>query len=196
VSQSRLVLASASPRRVDLLRVAGWDFEVVVSGAEECEDHTAGPGPLAIENARRKWAAVIKLRPDAIVLAADTVVWREGIFYGKPRDLAHARTMLADLAGRSHRVVTGVVIGGARHTPVEFFETTEVSFHPLGPAEIEDYIRSVDPLDKAAGYAAQGEGGRIISRFEGPLSNVIGLPVERVGEILASLGLPPQTRQE
>jgi septum formation protein len=177
------------------MRDAGWEFEVVVSGAEELEGHAAGPEWLALENARLKWTAVRALRPREIVLAADTVVWREGIFYGKPRDLTHARAMLADLAGRSHRVVTGVVIGGAHNTPIAFAETTEVSFHPLGPCEIEDYAASIDPLDKAAGYAAQGAGGRIISRVDGPLSNVIGLPVERVTEVLIRLGLSPQRRQ-
>jgi septum formation protein len=177
------------------MRDAGWDFEVVVSGADESEDHTAGPESLALENARRKWSAVSALRPGSIVMAADTVVWRAGIFYGKPRDLSHAREILAELAGRSHRVVTGVVLGGGGRELLEFTETTEVEFHPLGPAEIEDYTLSIDPLDKAAGYAAQGEGGRIISRFEGALSNVIGLPVERVTEVLRRLGLSPQTRQ-
>lgn len=103
--------------------------------------------------------------------------------------------MLGELAGRSHRVVTGVVIGGDSGDPIEFAETTIVSFHPLGPEEIEDYTLAIDPLDKAAGYAAQGDGGRIISRLEGALSNVIGLPVERVGDVLKQLGLTPQTRQ-
>ena len=177
------------------MREAGWDFEVVVSGAGECENHEAGPEALALENARRKWAAVAALRPGNLVIAADTVVWREGIFYGKPRDFSHAREMLAELGGRSHRVVTGVVIGGHSAVPLEFAEITEVAFHPLTTDDIEDYFVSIDPLDKAGGYAAQGEGGRIISRFEGLLSNVIGLPIERVSAVLSELGLKPQARQ-
>lgn len=195
MSLPRIVLASASPRRVELMRQAGWDFEVDVSGAGESENHDAGPEALALENARRKWAAVAVRRPADLVIAADTVVWREGIFYGKPRDLSHARKMLGELAGRSHRVVTGVVLGAGSGTPIEFAGVTEVTFHPLGFNDIEDYIASIDPLDKAGGYAAQGEGGRIILRFEGAISNVIGLPLERLSEILIELGHRPQTRQ-
>ncbi len=103
--------------------------------------------------------------------------------------------MLGELAGRSHRVVTGVVLGAGSGTPIEFAGVTEVTFHPLGFNDIEDYIASIDPLDKAGGYAAQGEGGRIILRFEGAISNVIGLPLERLSEILIELGHRPQTRQ-
>ena len=177
------------------MRQAGWDFEVDVSGAGESENHDAGPEALALDNARRKWAAVADRRPADLVIAADTVVWREGIFYGKPRDLSHARKMLSELAGRSHRVVTGVVLGAGSGAPIEFAGVTEVTFHPLGFNDIEDYIATIDPLDKAGGYAAQGEGGRIISRFEGAISNVIGLPLERLSEILIELGHQPQTRQ-
>ncbi|MFM8982884.1 MAG: Maf family protein, partial [Spartobacteria bacterium] len=90
MSAPRIVLASASPRRVDLMREAGWDFEVLVSGAEEVEFHGGGPDFLALENARRKWSAIASQRPDDIVIAADTVVWMEGKFFAKPRDMAHA----------------------------------------------------------------------------------------------------------
>ena len=104
-----IVLASASPRRLHLLREAGYDVEVDISGAEEIEDHSLTPDNLALENARLKWCAIAARRPDDYVLAADTVVWLGGRFYGKPANLAEARQMLASLVGRTHEVVTGVV---------------------------------------------------------------------------------------
>jgi septum formation protein len=191
----RIVLASASPRRVDLMLEAGWEFEVVVSRAEEAEHHGEGPDFLAMENARRKWAAIAPSRPEDIVIAADTVVWLEGKFFAKPRDMAHAFEMVSALVGRTHSVVTGVVLGSHSQGASEFAETTLVTFRDFSASDIEDYLREINPLDKAGAYAAQGEGGRIISEIAGLRSNVIGLPIERVGEHLVSLGLRPQGRQ-
>lgn len=118
------------------------------------------------------------------MLAADTVVWARGRFYGKPCDLDDARRMLRELGGRAHKVVTGVVVGIFGGRIEEFAETTEVVFRGIDEAFIEEYVRSIDPLDKAAGYAAQGDGGRLIERHDGSLTNVIGLPMERLGEVL------------
>ena len=191
----RIVLASASPRRVDLMREAGWEFEVVVSGAEEAEHHGEGPDFLAIENARRKWAAIAPSRPEDIVIAADTVVWLEGKFFAKPRDFDYAFEMVSALVGRTHSVVTGVVLGSHSQGASEFAETTLVTFRDFSASDIEDYLREINPLDKAGAYAAQGEGGRIIAEIAGLRSNVIGLPIERVGEHLGWLGLWPQCRQ-
>lgn len=178
-----LVLASASPRRLQLLREAGWAVEVDVSGADEIEDHSLQPDFLALENARLKWRAIAARRPADFIVAADTVVWRDGKFYGKPADLDDARGMLTLLVGRSHEVVTGVVTGRLAD-PVEFAERSLVTFHELTPASIEDYLSSINPLDKAGGYAAQDNGGRLIAKIEGSLSNVIGLPMERLAEVL------------
>ena len=180
---------------MDLLREAGWDFEILVSGVDEAEHHDAGPESLAIENARRKWSAVSALRPGDIVIAADTVVWMEGKFFAKPRDLAHAFEMVSALAGHTHSVVTGVVLGSQSHEPEEFAETSLVTFHNFSDSEIADYLRGIDPLDKAGSYAAQGEGGRIIAHIRGLRSNVIGLPIERVSQSLVALGLRSQRRQ-
>jgi septum formation protein len=177
------------------MREAGWDFEVLVSGADEVECHNDGPDFLALENARRKWAAIAETRREDIVIAADTVVWMDGEFFGKPRDMGHAFEMVSALAGRTHSVVTGVVIGSHARGAPEFAETTLVTFRNFSGSEIEAYHRDIHPLDKAGGYAAQGEGGRIIAEIQGLRSNVIGLPIERVGEYLASLGLKPQRRQ-
>lgn len=146
------------------------------------------PAELALENARRKVEVVARAHPSRMVLGADTVVHDGGRFFGKPVDLAEAREFLRGLAGRTHEVVTGVVIQPPGGPLVEFAESTRVTFHPLDDAAISDYLSVIDPLDKAGGYAAQGEGSRIIRSLEGTLSNVIGLPVERVCRELARLG--------
>jgi septum formation protein len=195
LSAPEIVLASASPRRVDLLREAGWDFEVLVSGAEEAEDHGSGPESLAVENARRKWDSVSISRPGQVVIAADTVVWMQGKFFAKPRDLAHAFEMVSALTGRTHSVVTGVVIGRRERGAFEFAETSLVTFQKFTEAEIADYLQEINPLDKAGSYAAQGAGGRIIAEIQGLRSNVIGLPIESVSAHLVALGLKPQRRQ-
>ena len=106
-----VVLASGSPRRLHLLKEAGFQVEVDISGAEEIEDHSMSPDKLALENARLKWQVIAARRPADLILAADTVVWLAGRFYGKPSDLAEAHQMLASLVGRTHEVVTGVVVG-------------------------------------------------------------------------------------
>lgn len=177
------------------MREAGWDFEVMVSGADEADHHDGGPDFLALENARRKWSSIAATRREDIVIAADTVVWMEGDFFGKPRDMAHAMEMVTSLVGRPHSVVTGVVLGSYSQGPSEFAETTLVTFRNFSETEIAEYLREIHPLDKAGAYAAQGEGGRIISEIQGLRSNVIGLPIERVGEYLGLLGLKPQRRQ-
>lgn len=158
-------------------------MEVDVSGADEIEDHSLKPDFLALENARLKWRAIATRRPTDFIVAADTVVWSEGRFYGKPADLEEARNMLALLVGRRHEVVTGVVAGHLAD-PMEFTEQSWVTFHDLSATSIEDYLASINPLDKAGGYAAQNDGGRLISKIEGSLSNVIGLPMERLAEVL------------
>lgn len=182
MNRPRVVLASASPRRLDLLQAAGYEVVTAVSGALEEEFSKSGPDDLALLNARRKWQVVAQKNPRDSVIAADTVVWLDGRFYGKPSDMADAQRMISELAGKTHLVVTGVVMG--RGVPIEFTETTRVTFHELSLGEIQNYLASINPLDKAGAYAAQNDEGRIICKIDGLLSNVIGLPVERVMEIL------------
>jgi len=179
-----LVLASASPRRKHLLEEAGYLVRCEVSGAEELEDDSLAPAVLALENAARKARAVAARFPRETVLAADTVVAMGGRFFGKPAGMDDAFRMLAKLSGKTHEVVTGVAIhfpGGLRK---EFFESSLVTFHALGADGIRAYLASIHPLDKAGAYAAQDDNGRIIRRIEGSVTNVIGLPVERLREML------------
>ena len=179
-----IVLASASPRRLDLLREAGWQVSVDVSGVQEIEDDSMPPEVLALENARLKWSAIAVRRPKDLIVAADTVVWFAGRFYAKPKTLTEAQAMLATLVGQTHEVVTGVVAGSFSE-PVEFAEHSRVSFHQLNAESIESYLLSINPLDKAGGYAAQDNNGRLIAKIEGSVSNVIGLPIERLTELLS-----------
>jgi len=181
----RLVLASASPRRRDLLSEAGYDVLIAASDVEEMDSCNEGPEALALINAKRKWAAVSPQYPSDIVVAADTVVWLDGHFYGKPLDFSEATQMLTDLSGRTHQVVTGVAVGRAGEGLQQFAEVSMVTFHALAQDEIAAYLKTIHPLDKAGAYAAQDDNGRLIAQVEGSLSNVIGLPMEKLGAFLA-----------
>ena len=186
MTRPRLILASASPRRRDLLSDAGYDVLIAASDVEEMDSCNEGPEALALINAKRKWTAVAPQYPGEIVVAADTVVWLDGRFYGKPVDFAQATEMLTDLSGRTHQVVTGVVLGRAGEGLRQFAEVSMVTFHALDQDEIVAYLKTIHPLDKAGAYAAQDDSGRIIAQVEGSLSNVIGLPMEKLGAFLAS----------
>lgn len=174
------MLASASPRRSELLRAAGLQFECVPSAADELHDPELGAAGLVMANARAKALEVAGKRPAEIVLGADTIVWIDGLPLGKPADPQAARAMLAALSGRVHEVVTGVHL--ARLDPlrqIEFHETTRVRFRILSDDTISDYLDRVDVLDKAGAYALQEHGELLVETIEGSRSNVIGLPVER-----------------
>ncbi len=176
----RIVLASASPRRRDLLCAAGFEVLIRPAGVEEL---TGGLSPrdLVIANAERKALSVASEISGDLVLGADTIVVLDGEILGKPRDLAHASEMLGRLGGRVHEVLTGVcLIRGGSAARCSFVESTRVSFRSLDAAAIADYLAEIDPLDKAGSYAAQEDRGRLIERIEGSMENVIGLPVARV----------------
>lgn len=184
-----VVLASGSPRRVEYLREIGVPFEIEVSGADEIEDPDPGAAPdwVAMENARRKAAAVSEKRPDQWILGADTVVWRDGSFYSKPVDFADAKRMLKELSNGWHSVITGVCLippHGAE--PRLFHDVTRVLFRPLDDAQIESYLKRIHPFDKAGSYAIQEGREEIIVTIEGSYSNVVGLPVERLTSELDS----------
>jgi septum formation protein len=173
----KLILASGSPRRRELLAAAGLEFEVVVSPAEEIHDASIPLAELCERNAELKAAAVAAEHPEAVVVGADTLVWIDGEPLGKPRDLDEARAMLRKLAGRPHTVCTGVcaIFPGGRAEL--FHELTAVRFRPLDEAAITAYFERTDPLDKAGGYGIQDSGEMIVEGIDGAFDNVMGLPV-------------------
>lgn len=180
----RLILASTSPRRADLLRESGISFRVEPPQVDEwsAKDFPEiQPGELARGNARRKARAVAERHPGQPVLAADTLVVCEGRVLGKPGDEEVAKKMLGWLSGRTHEVVTAVVLVLPDGKKIrESVVRTRVKFRELTVVEVEAYVREIDVLDKAGAYALQDGGDRLVERVEGSRSNVIGLPLETV----------------
>lgn len=198
----RLILASASPRRHELLREMGVSFEVIVPNADETleDDELLNPAQAACKLAQRK-AHVISEQligegfaggaSDAcctVILAADTMVVLDAKIYGKPTDSAQACQFLRELSGRTHEVITGVCVWMLAHEPGgelnvgfrSFAETTLVKFNKLSEDEITSYVKTGAPLDKAGGYGAQDDSFKLIERIDGSLNNVIGLPTEKL----------------
>ncbi|MEM6915420.1 MAG: Maf family protein [Verrucomicrobiota bacterium] len=193
---SLLILASGSPRRSDLLREAGFDFEVVPPGIEEIEDSSLPIREVTADNADLKAGAISKARPEAVVLAADTLVLLGDRNLSKPLDRAEASAMLRSLNGNSHQVFTAVTI--LRQSPFQhlrFTTITEVRFKTLTESEMDAYHAKINPMDKAGAYAAQEHGASIIERIEGSMSNVIGLPMDEVSAALEkNFGIVPAHR--
>ena len=183
----RLVLASASPRRAELLHSMGVAFEIVTPDVEEAHDAALTPEQLTVENACRKARAGTLLFPGRLVLGADTLVYIDGEPLAKPADLDEALRMVSRLSGRSHEVCTGVVLARDGVVLEAFHVITHVTFKPLTEAIIRDYHSKVNPLDKAGGYGIQCHTDMLLERIDGSFSNVVGLPVERLREVLASL---------
>jgi septum formation protein len=184
-----LILASASPRRAELLRQLKLDFQIIPSDAKEIFDKQLSPLELCQLNAHLKARAVAKRNPDSLVLGADTLVFLDSEIMGKPAHITDAKRMLTHLQGQTHQVVTGVSLIHLRaHRESMFATSTDVTFRPLTAGQIDDYIAKVNPLDKAGAYAIQEHGDMIIAEIFGSFSNVIGLPVERLGDELTSWG--------
>ena len=184
-----LILASTSPRRRSLLEQHGYQFEIVPPPdvVEQSPAHLS-PGETVLANARAKSRAVAALRPDAAVLGVDTEVFFGGRVLGKPATMADALAMLRSLNGLVHEVYSGVwmVVRGKEHG---FIEVTRVHFFRRSVRQLREYLRRIGPLDKAGAYAAQEDRGEMIARVEGSFSNVIGLPMERLGVELRALGI-------
>jgi septum formation protein len=184
-----LILASASPRRSDLLAQMGVEFTVVTGSVPEVAPAHLTPSETARINAHRKARAVAQQFPDHLVLGADTVVSLGTEMFGKPADLAEAGWMLARLQGRTHEVTTGACLLHQRGRRQRLFAvTTLVTFRRLSAAQIREYLAKIQPLDKAGGYAIQDQGALIVARFAGSFSNVVGLPVEKLREELDGWG--------
>jgi septum formation protein len=180
----RLVLASASPRRRELLAGAGLVFEVVPSAVPEVQRTGESPAAFARRLAHDKASDVAARRPGCCVLGADTIVVVDDTTLGKPEDRNQAQWMLQQLSGRAHRVLTAVVLidpGGRRE---ELVVESVVEFRVLEHGEIEDYLDSGEPFDKAGAYAVQGLARRFVTSVRGSYSNVIGLPMDEVVALL------------
>jgi septum formation protein len=181
-----LILASASPRRRDLLAAAGIDCLVRPVDVDESRWPGEAPDAYAERVAALKADAAAALAPEAITIGADTVVVAGANVLGKPRDAADAAGMIRMLSGRSHDVLTALALRAPRGRR-NLIERTKVEFRPLSEAEIAWYVASGEPMDKAGGYAIQGLASRFVSRIEGSYSNVVGLPVETLVRALSDL---------
>ena len=180
-----LILASSSPRRVELLRALGVEFQVLVGDAQEVAPEHLTPHEIAQINAYRKARVVAKRVPDALVLGADTIVCLGRRVFGKPADRVEASRMLGKLQGQTHEVVTGVCLIRLRqHRQRLFAVSTQVRFRPLHTPEIQRYLALMNPLDKAGAYAIQEHGEMLVESVAGSFSNVVGLPLERLKEEL------------
>ena len=185
-----LILASASPRRRELLRTLCPDFRVMPSDLEEtlaAGSPRAAAAGLALDKAR----AVAARNGEGVVLGADTIVVIDGQALGKPAGPDEARAMLRRLRGREHEVITGVAVVDARTGRSEATAVvSRVRMTEYGEAEIEAYVATDEPLDKAGAYAIQGRGGALVAGLEGSFSNVVGLPLEETARVLVAFGVP------
>lgn len=183
-----VILASASPRRSELLASMDIEFEVVPSHVEELIDGYDFIPDLCEANARIKAEPIADMHPECLVIAADTMVYLEDTLFGKPTDIDDAHRMLTRLQGRTHQVTTGVsLIYHNEEISKSFSVITNVTFLSLDAGQISEYLAKIDPLDKAGGYAIQEHKQMITKRVSGSVSNVVGLPVERLKEELNNL---------
>jgi len=201
-----LILASASPRRAELLRAAGIAFEIAVADVDEALRPEEAADRYVRRLAEAKARVVARTRPDRPVLGADTVVVVDGEVLGKPRDAADAGRMLRLLSGRTHEVLTGVCVigpdaggtaepggqaGGGLPTRAGVVEvaSTVVEFASLRPVEVDWYVATGEPMDKAGAYAIQGLASRFVTRIDGSYSNVVGLPIALVSRMCTQAGI-------
>jgi len=189
-STPRLILGSGSPRRSEILTSMGYDFEVVVPSVEESSNDNLGLTNLSIYNAELKARATWNLVPDNnhIVIASDTVVWLDGVSFGKPTSVEHAHEMLSKLSGKTHQVGTGVSVQTAEKN-YSFCEVAHVTFKKLSLQEIIQYVKDIWVMDKAGAYSIQEESERIIEAFDGEYETIMGLPKARLNDTLKQLKL-------
>src|SRR6185437_2125457 len=189
----KLILASASPRREEILRNAGFVFEVVTPHLDESTRPNEAASAYVLRLAEEKARAARRQLSDklaggsSVIIGADTVVVIDNEILGKPSSPENAREMLRRLSGQTHEVYTGLAVLPGNGTARTAVEKTRVTFQPLSKKEIEDYVASGEPFDKAGAYAIQGKGGKFISRIEGCYFNVMGLPLARLNTMLRDL---------
>jgi septum formation protein len=192
-----LVLASSSPRRAALLSGDGFEFEIAPPRLAEKFDAAFTLRELTLWNAVRKGMSIAQTRPDAVVIAADTLVALGNEIIGKPSDLEEATQMLQRLSGQTHEVCSAVLIYHQTSGRSSLFHAiSRVRFHRLNRAMISRYLAKVNPFDKAGAYAAQGTGSEIIAKIEGSFTNVVGLPMEKTIATLAKFGIRPKANKQ
>ena len=185
---AEIILASASPRRRELLSTAGLSFSVRVADVEEIIDENATPDEVVKSLALQKAQAVARDNPSAVVIGADTVVVLDGTILGKPENEQNAVQMLTALSGRSHTVYTGVALIKGDEVK-NFCEATEVEFYDLTKEEIEDYVATKDCMDKAGAYGIQDFGSVFVEGIKGDYFNVVGLPISTLNDMLVECGV-------
>ena len=183
--KKRLVLASNSPRRIDLLKMAGYHFDIIPHTIEESIPCEISPTELASNLAFLKASDVARKVDDAIVISADTIVVHKDNIFGKPRDTRDAKRILMMLSGSEHDIITAVcIIDMPSKKKLLRIDRTSIRMMNMTEDEIEIYVRTGEPMDKAGAYAVQGEGGKFIEKMDGNFSNAVGLPLETVHEML------------
>ena len=185
-----IILASGSPRRKELLEMLGVkELKIIPAKGEESAPAGLEPGELVMALAAQKGREVKELcAADDVIIAADTIVWHDGGVYGKPRSAEHAKEMLRSLQGRAHQVYTGVcVIRG--DSELRRYNMSHVRFRPMSEEEIDAYVATGEPMDKAGAYGAQGKGAIFVEGIDGDFFNVMGLPLCTLGEMLKMQGV-------
>ena len=186
----RLILASQSPRRQSILKDAGFNFETIPSSFDESSIKPTTKEEYVMTLAYHKAKEVFMQHQDAIVIGADTIVYikhrNKASYLGKPRDSHHAKEMLELLSGRTHQVLTGVTII-SKNTEETFYTVSNVTFKNLTDRDIEDYIQTKEPFNKAGSYAIQGEGYKLIERYDGDFFTIMGLPIKEVQQALKKI---------
>lgn len=182
----KIILASASQRRRELLSQMGYKFEIVVQPCAEVFDEHLPIGRAIEEVAYQKCQGVANAHPDAIVIGADTIVFIDGRRLGKPRDEMEAYLTLKTLSGRAHQVYSGVALIYQKQVTL-FHECSDVYFRKLSDEEIREYIATDEPYDKAGAYGIQGQGGKFVDHIEGEYDNIVGLPCKKLGKILKGI---------
>lgn len=184
----RFVVASASPRRRELLSNAGYAFEVIPSDADEALPNGISAADAVFELSKRKAHSVLRTEPDAVVLGCDTVVSLDGKILGKPKTHEEAQEMLRALSGRTHEVFTGVCIADKEREEC-FVSCTKVEFYPLSEETVSSYVQTEEPMDKAGAYGIQGLGSVLVKKLDGDYFTVMGLPVNECARKLALFGI-------
>ena len=183
---NKIILASASPRRKELLETAGAEFEIIVADVDESVPEGTKPEDAAIMTAEKKALAVAESHKDSVVIGADTIVVAGEKILGKPTDKADACRMLSMLSGVEHKVITGVCLA-CGDKKITFAQVSKVKFYDLTDDEINAYVETGEPMDKAGAYGIQGKGCVLVEKIEGDYFNIVGLPVARVMKELNKL---------